>query len=55
MVTFSDLLTSPWIKNMRLVQDGEQIEIEAIATFLMIFGACMNILFIIKVKNSCAH
>ena len=35
---------------MQLVRDGEQIQIETIGTFLSIFGANMNILFIIKVK-----
>lgn len=34
-----------------LVQDGYQIHIEAIATSLIIFGACMGILPNIKVKT----
>ena len=37
------------------LQGGEQIQIEAATTFLIIFGALMNILFCIKVKVSCAH
>ena len=36
--------------NMRLVRDGSQIQMEAIATFLTIFGAHMNISFIIEIK-----
>ena len=33
------------------VQDGKQIQFEAIATFLMIFKVCMNILFIKVNRN----
>ena len=36
---------------MHLVLDDWQIQIVPIAIFLIIFGACMNILFTIKVKN----
>ena len=36
---------------MHLVLDDWQIQIVLIAIFLIIFGACMNILFTIKVKN----
>ena len=44
------LLTSPLplgYETCDFVQDGEQIHIEAIATFLQLFGALENILFII--------
>ena len=34
---------------MSLAQDGKQIQIEVVVAFLIIFGAHMNILFIIKV------
>ena len=41
----------PNISNMRLVlQDGEQIQMDAIATFLILLGARMNIFLIIKAK-----
>ena len=49
MVTFSDKPISR-IWNTRLVQDGYQIQIEAAATFLVIFEAHMINLLIIKVK-----
>ena len=39
------------MKHDGLVQDGYQIHIEAVATSLIIFGACMRILSIIKVKT----
>ena len=35
---------------MQLVQNGQQIQIEAEATFLIIFRAHINTLFIIKIK-----
>jgi hypothetical protein len=35
---------------MRLVQGGYQIQIKAVATFLVIFSAHMNILFTFKVE-----
>ena len=47
---FSNYLTSPRIWNLRIGQDGEQIQIEALDTFLMVFGASTIILFIIEVK-----
>ena len=36
----------------RLVPDGYQIHIEAVASFLIVFGAHINIVFIIKVEIS---
>jgi hypothetical protein len=30
--------------------DGKQIQVKVVATFLVNFGGCMNILFIVKVK-----
>jgi hypothetical protein len=36
---------------MQLVQDDEQIRIVPIAIFLIIFGAHVNILCIVKVKS----
>ena len=36
---------------MRLIPDGWQIQIKTIAIILTIFGAQMNILFVIKVNN----
>lgn len=38
-------------ENTLLVQDGYRIQTEAIATFLIVFGAHVNILINIKVKN----
>ena len=35
---------------IKLVQDGEQLQIEAIVAFLINYGAHWNTLFIIKVK-----
>lgn len=44
--------TSPRIRNtaISIAQDGLQIQTEAEATFLVIFGARMNILFDIEVE-----
>ena len=39
---------------MRLVQGGEQIQFEAAATFLIIFGAHMN-LILYQSEGSCPH
>ena len=50
MVTFSDQPTIPRIWNKRLIQGGQQTRLQAIAPFLIIFGAHMNILIIIEVK-----
>ena len=44
----STLLLRFW--KIRVVQDGYQIQIEAVSTFLMIFGVHMSIVFIIKVR-----
>ena len=35
---------------MQLVQDGQQIQFRAVATFLIIFGAHTNVPIIIKMK-----
>ena len=48
MATFFNYPTSPKLRNTRLVQDGWQVK--AVATFLMIYLAHMDILFTIKVK-----
>ena len=40
---------------MRLVRDDWHIQIEAVASFLMIFRTHMNILFISKSEDTCAH
>ena len=48
---YSNQPTSLWTRNMPLMQDVQQIQIgEAVAAFLMIFGAHMHTLFLIKVK-----
>ena len=44
----STLLLQFWKR--RVVQDGYQIQIEAVSTFLMIFGVHMSVVFIIKVR-----
>lgn len=44
----STLLLRFW--KIRVVQDGYQIQIEAVSTFLMIFGVHMSVVFIIKVR-----
>ena len=49
METFLYAPTSHKIWNT-LVQDDFQIQIVFVVTFLIIFGDCMNILFIVKVK-----
>jgi hypothetical protein len=50
MVVFPNYTTSPMTWNTQLRQDGCKIQIKAIATSFVIFGALMKILFIISVK-----
>ena len=50
MVTFSDQPTIPRIWNTRLIQGDQQTQLKAVAPFLIIFGAHMNILIIIEVN-----
>lgn len=47
MVTFSDHHPSP---RTRLVRHALQFQIMAVATFLVIYRAHLNILFVVKVK-----
>jgi hypothetical protein len=54
MAIFSNKPTSPRIQNTRLVRDGWQIQFNAAATFLIVFRAQTNILFIIKERFSCS-
>ena len=42
--------TSPRLLSTQQVQDDQQIQIEAVDSFLMIFGTCMDILLLITVK-----
>jgi hypothetical protein len=52
---FSDEPTSPRIWNTGLVWDDYEVYIEAIATFLVVFGAHINISFIVsKWRFSCS-
>ena len=48
--TFSSAPTSRRARNTQLVQDDYQIQIVPVAIFLIVFGARMNILFIVEVK-----
>lgn len=50
MDTFLLASTSCRIWNVYLVLDDQQIQILPVATFLVISGSCMKILFIVKVK-----
>ena len=50
MDTFSSAPTSPRIWNTWLVQDDWQIQVKALAIFLVMFKANKNILFINKVR-----
>lgn len=52
---FSPSPLPPRGRNTQVVRDGYKIQIKAIATFLIIFGACTHILFIIKVNYYCVH
>lgn len=50
MVPLSNYPTSPKIRDKQLVRDGEQVQIKALATFLISVGTHMNILLNIKAK-----
>ena len=51
MVTFFWLAHFSWNMKQGLVCEGLEIQVEAVATFLILFEAHTNILFIIKVQT----